>query len=84
VVGRSQISDDVWHAFVWQRGTMTDSGSTFWPTDINNRAGLRTRDDAPGGWVWSDGRFTRAGDLSCAKAINDRGDVLGQRPTDGS
>lgn len=84
VIGRSQVSEDVWHAFVWQHGTMTDLGSTFWPTDINNRGQIvGTRDDAPGGWVWSGGRFTRAGDLSSAKAINNRGDVLGLRPTDG-
>jgi probable HAF family extracellular repeat protein len=62
---------------------MTDLGGTFWPTDINNRSQIvGTRDDAPGGWVWSDGRFTRAGDLSSAKSINDGGDVLGQRSTE--
>ena len=33
---------------------MTDLGGTFWPTDINNRSQIvGTRDDAPGGWVWS-------------------------------
>ena len=80
VIGRSQVSGDVWHAFVWQHGTMTDLGGTFWPTDINNSDQVvGTRDDAPGGWVWSAGTFTRAGDLTSVKAINDRGDVLGQR-----
>jgi probable HAF family extracellular repeat protein len=83
VIGRSQVGEDVWHAFVWQQGRMTDLGGTFWPNDINNRGQIvGTRDDAPGGWVWSDGRFTRAGGLSSTKAINDRGDVLGQRPTE--
>ena len=83
VIGRSQVSEEVWHAFVWHDGTMSDLGETFSPTDINNRGQIvGTRDDAPGGWLWSGGRFTRAGDLSSAKAINDRGEVLGQRPAD--
>ena len=79
VIGRSEVSADVWHAFVWQDGTMTDLGGTFWPNDINNRGQIvGSRDDAPGGWVWSDGRFTPAGALTSAKVINDRGEVLGQ------
>ena len=85
VIGRSQVREDVWHAFVWQDGVMTDLGATFSPMDINNRGQIvGTRDDAPGGWLWSHGRFIPAGDLSSAKAINDRGEVLGQRPADGN
>jgi len=84
VTGRSQVSDDVWHGFLWQHGTITDLGGTFWPTDINNSGQiLGSRDDAPGAWVWSKGRFHRAGELSSAKAINEQGDVLGQMPKDG-
>ena len=81
VIGRSQVSEDVWHAFLWQDGTMIDLGESFSPTDINNNGQIvGTRDDAPGGWVWSGGRFTPAGGLTSVKTINDRGDVLGQRP----
>jgi probable HAF family extracellular repeat protein len=84
VTGRSQVSDDVWHGFLWQHGTMVDLGGTFWPTDINNSGQiLGSRDDAAGAWVWSKGQFHRAGDLSSAKAINEQGDVLGQMPKDG-
>jgi probable HAF family extracellular repeat protein len=84
VIGRSQVSDDVWHGVVWQHDTMVDLGGTFWPTDINNSGQiLGSRDDAPGAWVWSKGRFRRAGDLSSAKAINEQGDVLGQMSKDG-
>jgi probable HAF family extracellular repeat protein len=83
VIGRSEVSEGIWHGFVWQDGKMTDLGKTFWPTDINNRGRITgARDDAPGGWVWSGGWFTRAGALSSANAINDRGEVLGQAPAD--
>jgi len=83
VIGRSEVSADVWHAFVWQDGTMTDLGGTFWPSDINNRGQIvGSRDDAPGGWVWSGGRFTPAGALTSANVINDRGEVLGQGSAD--
>jgi probable HAF family extracellular repeat protein len=84
VTGRSQVSDDVWHGFLWQNGTMVDLGDTFWPTDINNSGQiLGSRDNAAGAWVWSKGGFRRAGDLSSGKAINEQGDVLGQLPKDG-
>jgi probable HAF family extracellular repeat protein len=83
VIGRSEVSEGVWHGFVWQDGAMTDLGDEFWPTDINNRGQVTgALDDAPGGWVWSAARFTRTGALSSANAINDRGEVLGQGPAD--
>ena len=88
VIGRSEVGEDDWHAFVWQDGTMTDLGGTFWPNDINNRGQIvGSRDDAPGGWVWSDGRFTPAGALTSAK-VDQRprrglGTRLGRERSDG-
>ncbi|UJP40321.1 hypothetical protein [Cellulomonas palmilytica] len=85
VVGRSQVADGRWHAFLWDDGVMTDltpdaqQGSA---TDVSNGAAVSGWvQPAPGessdGFVWSRGRTAVVVDGGSALAVNARGQVGG-------
>jgi probable HAF family extracellular repeat protein len=83
VVGYSDTADNDTHAFRWERGVMTDLGS-FMATDVNDRGQIVGGYETPAGYhaaLWSENRLVdlgvTVGTFSEARAINDRGWIVG-------
>ena len=97
VIGYSDVGAGVWHAFLWEKGTMVDlgtlPGTTFSiPRAINSQgqiigASYTPGDVSGGAFLWEAGAMTELkpvpGQSGSAIAINRRGDVVGSGYRDG-
>jgi probable HAF family extracellular repeat protein len=94
VVGGSWTPFGNGHAFLWQRGELTDLGA-FQPGDYSDAADINERGDVVGrsavgynfhATLWRDGQLVDLGTLngtrSEATAINNRGQIVGAWSTD--
>lgn len=85
VVGRSQVADGRWHAFLWDRGVMTDltpDAQDATATDVSNRGHVSGYvQPAPGeasdAFLWRAGTTTVLAETAFALVVNDRGQVGG-------
>jgi len=85
IAGASDTSSGEWHAFLWQDGVMSDLGAIGNPLDINERGqivGWRQTDAGESAFLWDNGVVTDlgtlGGDFTKARAINERGQIVGQ------
>lgn len=96
IVGEAEDADGNQHGFLWERGAMIDlgtlGGSSSIATDINDGGvvvGYATTADSLESYAvrWMDGQIESLGTLgrwSQARAVNNRGDVVGvSRSNDG-
>jgi probable HAF family extracellular repeat protein len=92
VTGTSETAAGQLHAFLWSNGRMRDlgtlGGSSSYGYGINDRGEVvgvsETATGTRSAFLWRDGKMTDIGAIasptgSAAHAINDRGQVLGQR-----
>jgi len=85
VVGRSQVEDGRWHAFLWTDGVMTDltpDAQYGNATDVSNRGEVSgwvqpAAGEESDGFVWARGRTTVVVDGGYALRVNERGQVGG-------
>src|SRR5437016_1749395 len=91
VVGYSANSTNVYHAFLWQNGTMTDLGTlpgglgsvAYGINDAGQIIGFSLIGPTPHAFLWENGLMTDLGTLpgggsSFAEGINNAGQVVGQ------
>ncbi|TMK68840.1 MAG: HAF repeat-containing protein, partial [Actinobacteria bacterium] len=70
------------HGFLWQHGKTTDLGPTqMFRGPAINEHGLVLGTGSKGAFLWRDGRRIWLGPGTDAVAINDRGEVVGDRRT---
>ena len=85
VVGRSQVADGRWHAFLWDDGVMTDltpDAQDGTATDISNRGHVSGYvQPAPvedsDAYLWRDGTTTVLAEIGYGIVVNERGQVGG-------
>jgi probable HAF family extracellular repeat protein len=87
VIGDSTTADEREHAFVWEGGEMTDLG-TLARLDVSTAAAMSERGQivgwsADGGWphgfLWHMGTMIDLGRRAYPYAINERGQIVGER-----
>jgi probable HAF family extracellular repeat protein len=85
VVGYSDTptSNGELHGFLWQDGTMTDLGTNFIPSGINNRGQIVGNHRVEAGQVllWEQGELQQLPGFGTASGINDIGKVAGYSAT---
>jgi len=86
VVGCAPVDTEVYHAFFWENGVMSDLGTlgeTGWSYafDVNNLGQVVGWTDAPGepshAVVWENAAITDLGEYQTAYGINNDGQVVG-------